>query len=517
MDLQKIMDKEWQNVRKSFYYPQLPHPQLTEDVPNAQIDFTNLQIKINSAYVKELAQKGSPEATTLNAFLAHEVGHFVEYPGSVLQLLRLHKTARESLSEEEALSAREAFVNIQNNTHLVQNMGYESVPVALKAEAPGVEGLHKIVYGLYGKLWEKDLGVDLKRKERSVVETLQNIPYLDKEKQEESLKEFISATKEYLKDSKPQNPSTLSGFSDDQLREGMRQFAQESSPGEFEKLMQEVLQELQTSGRGEDEGKEQETHLKSTGVAQGVISIAKNFYSALAENFSIPIRRKQMEKNGALYPHSHEGFSIDDPVTDLDPFSSPGIIPGVTQKWIKKEGEVTTSYHGIPNNLLVIDSSGSMPNPGEGISIPVLGGTVIANAYLNNRSMVTVYNFSGSDMIFGPSRDKARLHEIIRTYQNGGTTFNREILEDIVRKQEQVDISIISDMDISNLGNFVDSLVDLPSVHRVHLLYTNAGSQEHVQGIAGKLKHKDSVVIMPLYSQEDIKPLIMGELKKSIK
>ena len=56
---------------------------------------------------------------------------------------------------------------------------------------------------------------------------------------------------------------------------------------------------------------------------------------------------------------------------------SPGIIPGITQKWIKKEGEVTTAYFEIPDSLIVIDSSGSMPNPDENISIPVLGATVI--------------------------------------------------------------------------------------------------------------------------------------------
>ena len=58
MDSQSMMNKEWERVRKSFYYPQLPRPKLTEDVPNAQVDFSDLQISINPKYVQELYSLG---------------------------------------------------------------------------------------------------------------------------------------------------------------------------------------------------------------------------------------------------------------------------------------------------------------------------------------------------------------------------------------------------------------------------------------------------------------------------
>jgi len=44
-NLKNIMDREWQEVRKDFYYPQLPQPKLSQDVPNGQFNFENLQIK----------------------------------------------------------------------------------------------------------------------------------------------------------------------------------------------------------------------------------------------------------------------------------------------------------------------------------------------------------------------------------------------------------------------------------------------------------------------------------------
>jgi len=526
----QIMEQEWQKVRRSFYYPQLPHPKLNQDIPNGQINFKNLQIEINPNYLEELAQAGCDNNIGFNALLGHEVGHFVDYPGSVLNLLRLHKVAREDLDEQQAYATREAFLNIQNNTNLVKNRGYESIPLALKPEVIKTKGIDKVLFGLYQHLWKKDLGLKLNKKEKTLVQRLESIDYLNKSLQEQNLREFIGVVKDYLnqenqgggktgkqgqgENEKQNQGSTLGGFSDNQIREGIRQFAQESKPGEFEGIIGEVLRELDKKGK--KGGLEEKTRNQSSGAGteRGNLIIARNFYSALAENFSVPIRKKQIEKNGSLYPHSHEEFSMDDSVVELDTFSTPGIIPGISQKWIKKQGETTQNYFGIPASLVVIDSSGSMPSPDESISIPVLGGTVIANAYLNNDSKVTIYNFSADNIVVGPSKNKERLHEIIRTYQNGGTVFNPDTVEKIVKEQKNVDISVISDMEISNLGDFLAYTSNLPNVHRVHLFYTNSGN---IGGIAEELKHKQNIAILPLHSQEDIRKITMGELKKSIK
>ncbi len=518
-DLQQIMQKEWQEVRGSFYYPQLPMPKLTEDVPNGCFNFNDLQISINPGYIGELAQKGCHEETSLNALLGHEVGHYVYYPGSVLNLLRLQKVARESLDEEQAFAAREAFLNIQNNTHLVQDKGYESVPETLKAEATNTKGLHRIMFGLYQELWQKDLGVRLKKEERTLVKRLQGIDYLDRDSQEQNLREFVGLIKEYLEQQKPEqnqpkDHSSGSGFSDNQVREGVRQFAQESQPGEFEQIVGEVLKELEEEkAREAEEGREERTKSLGAGTEKGNLIVARNFYSALSENFSIPVRKKQMQKNGSLYPHSHEEFGMGDEINDLDAFSSPGIIPGVTQKWVRKEGETIADYFGIPDSLVVIDSSGSMPNPNEAVSVPVLGATVIANAYLDNNARVTIYNFSADNLVVGPSKNKERIHETLRSYQGGGTVFNPRTVEDIVREQGSIDVSVVSDMEIHNLSDFLAYVSGLPNVHRVHLFYTNSGN---IGSIEQALRDRENVAILPLHSQEDITKITMGELKKSI-
>ncbi len=505
--LHEIMKKEWGKIREDFYYPQLPPPRLTKEIANGRFSFNNLQIDINPDYVKKLAQEGCEEKVILNAMLGHEVGHFADYPGSILNLLKLHKVARESLNKQQAQVARGTFTNIQNNLNLLANRGYNTLIPSLRATSKEVEGLEKLAFGIYQKLWNQDLEIKLNFKEKCLIRKLSKLNYLNKEKQEQNLRKFIKNTREYLEDLEGQeeggngeggiregaDPNLASIFSENQIREGVKQFARESQPGKFEKTVKEVL---------------------GAGTEKGNLIIAGNFYSALAENYSIPIRQRKMRKNGGLYPYSHKEFSMGDTIDDLDCFSSPGILPGVTQKWVKKQGEVMEENFGTPNSLIVIDSSESMINPDENISASVLGGTVIANAYIDNNSSVAVYNFSASDIVLKPSRNKEKIHQKIRTYQNGGTTFNPSIIEKIIRNEEYMDISVISDMVINNLEEFHNYVSKIPNLHRVHLFYTNPHGYSD---IPASLISKENVGILPLWSASHIRDITMGELRKSIK
>lgn len=528
-DLQKLLEEEWQAVRKNFYFPQLSQPKLTEDVPNGQIDFSNLQITLNPKYLEKLAKDGCDEKTSLNAILSHEVGHFVYNPGSLTQLIRLHKIAREKLDEEKAFHVRQSFSNVQNNTNLVQNMSCSSIIAALKPEVVNAVGSDKIIFGLYQELWKKDLGVKLDEKEKEVVDKLKKIDYLNRKKQEQSFKEFIDIIKEHITGAEAEHNSNMCIFSEDQLKQTLKKFAKDSEPGEFEKTAEEILNEYTKKGRKKEADKKENTNeskekkqVTSAGVGKGTLILAGNFYSALAENFSVPIRKKQLQENGSLYPYSHEEFSFDDRISDMDVYSSQRILPGITKKWIMKEGDLINDFSGIPNSVIIKDNSPSMTNyqnPEETVSTSVLGTTVISNAYLNNNAKVAVYIFGSYDELVGLTKDKEVVHKEIRKYsRNGGTIFNRQLLESYLAANSQpFDLSIISDMEINNLDDFVLHILKLPAIHRIHLLYTNPGKIGVVNTIAEKIKGKENVAIMPLISYKDIKHIVMGELKRSIR
>lgn len=537
-NLEGLMDREFQEVRKGFYYPQIPQPRLVDDIPNGQFDMRNLHIKVSEPFIKDFKEKGIEEADALNEVLTHELTHFMKYPGSVVNTLRLHREARKVVDEYKASDLRTAFTEAQTNIYMVNERKHPSTVAMRRLYLPDEnDSFGRLMYGLYQEVWGQDLGIKLSKEEKALVGELKNINYLNKKDELSNFRKFVQTLKDYQpKESQSQQEgkqgqgesqkqgkgqdSGFDRFSDNEIREGIRQFAQEcKNPEEFEQIVKEVLSE---SGK-EGLEKQQQAHSKGIrpGTDKGILALARNFYTALAEKYSIPIRKKPLHKNGSLYPDSHTSFSVSDPLSEMDHFSTPGILPGITKKWIKKEGEVSTDYETVPNSILVVDNSPSMPNPEKGISVPVLGATAISNAYLGNDSKVAVYSFGGNDYFANLSKDKQEIHKALRKYsQDGGTTFNPRFLENILRQnEEEFDISVVSDMCISNFDGFIETVLGIPKIHRVHLIYTSDddGAKPYVVQLRNKFDCKENVAILPLIREKNIPDIVMGELRKSVR
>jgi hypothetical protein len=533
VNLEKVMDGEWESVREGFYYPQLPKPRLVNNIPNGSIDMKSLSIKVSEPFIRGFKEYEIKEEDALNEVLTHELTHYMKYPGSVLNTLRLQKAAREVTDSEKANQLRTAFTETQTNIYMVSEKKHPTTVRMRKAVQPDQQdALGRLMYGLYQEVWGEDLGIDLGKEERSLIDKLKGIDFLDKSKEQYNIKKFVDILKDYEppkqegQDGQGEGEGNqqeqcqsngLDMFNDNQIREGIRQFAQEcNDPNEFEQIVGEVLSE------SKEEGDKEKIPVSSQGIMpgtdKGVLTLARNFYTALAQNYTVPVRKKPLHKNGSLYPHSHTEFSIGDSIDNLDPFSSPGILPGVTKKWVKKEGEVTTECESVPDSIIAIDNSGSMPNPDEGISIPVLGATAISNAYLENDSRVAVYSFGGQDNFMNLTRDKEMAHKALRMYTGGGTTFNAQFLENILKgSEEEFDISVVSDMAISNLDGFIQTVLQIPKVHRIHLVYTNNDGIEYVNQLKKEFENQENVAIVPMLQEKDIEKIVMGELKKSVR
>ena len=176
-DLQDILEGEWQNVRGSFYYPQLPMPRLAENIPNGTFDFKNLQISINPDYIEKLKHDGCDENMSLNAILGHETGHFVDYPGSILNLLRLHKVARESLDEVKQMNITDIEAEVSNLSggqrqavaiNRAMHWGSEVLLLDEPAAALGVREAHEVL----------NLIMDLKRKGHTILIVAHNLTHV---------------------------------------------------------------------------------------------------------------------------------------------------------------------------------------------------------------------------------------------------------------------------------------------------------------------------------------------------
>ena len=544
MSLAEIMEREWEDIRKGFYYPQLPKPTLVGTTPNASVSMESLQTEVNPAFIQDLTKYGIKESDALNEVLTHEVMHFMKYPGSVLNVLRLQKVAREYVDAEKACDLRTAYTEAQTNIAMVKDKKHPAtIPMSrvfVQKADPSPYG--NLMWGLFQEVCQTNLGAKLNKEQNSLVNKLKDIDYLNKEDELSNFSKFVQILKHYEEQQPQKSGRNKEGnrkgascqgsgtkmFSPNQIREGIKKFAQEcNNPSEFETILKEVL----------NEGQGQQTKPLPTGAAgilpgtdTGITLLAGNFYSALAEKYSIPVRKKPLQKNGSLYPDSHTSFSIGDSLHDLDPFSTPGILPGITKKWVRKEGETATNYEAVPHSMLIVDNSpsmfmrgneGSPASPATRVYQHIVGATAISNAYLDNNSKVAVYSFGSDDDLTLFSTDKDKIHKALTRYSaNGGTTFNAEFLETILKQSDHpFDISVISDMAISNLDTFITSILNIPKTHRIHLLYTNTASEAtgYVTKLRNKFGSKDNIALLPLTTEQDIKKITLGELKKSIK
>ena len=514
--LQEIMDKEWQQVRSRFFYINLPYPELTNNVPNGSADIVSTKIKINPKYITSLEKENIPPYESINEILIHEVSHLVYYPGTVSNKLAQYRVARQILSEDLAKSTVYAFNEVQTNLYVGTDLQHPATPPIQKILSKNSKGLNKILNALYQEKFQTDLNIKISKKEKKIVKELSKINFSNSKKEKENLKSFINIVKDYLTKYEPRSQSGFLGiFSDEQISEGLAEFAQSlmisnGKPNEYKQLINEALQ---------NNGKNKKSlNGLIGGTNKGTLDQFTDIYSALARRFSIPIRKEKMKKNGGLIKKEQTIFSLESALHDINPYSSKGILPGITKKWKKEEGTVFSEQESTPDLVLAIDNSPSMfafttnheiISPDEKIYPHIIGANVITRSYLLNGSQISIYSFGSKDETFGPSREEKEISSRLRFYsKHGGTTFNQnKLLTLLEKKDKKYDIAIISDMGISNMGDFMDTIKDLPNLHRIHLFYTHQNSSRKVD--SNQIGKK--IFTFPLISIKDIKKIVMGD------
>ncbi len=529
MELKQIMAEEWESVRRDYFYPQLPQPRMIDGVDNAYLDMRDWQIEVGEDFIEDFAKNGIQQRDSLNEVLTHELTHYLKYPGSPLTIFKKHKVARQTVDEMRAGIFEQMYSEIQVNLHMTQQKMHPSTIPMRRIKKPFADDKYgNLLYGVLQEIWGTDIGVKLDQEQKELIKGLKRINYLDKENEMRNFHQFVRTLENYSPQfmSRPMPGGFGSGglpsdqnsegysidmFSDDEIKEAMRKFAKEcASSEEFRNIVKEVMKQAGSMRGG------------GAGCDKADIAYADDFYTLLAENFSVPIRKKPMKGSGSLYPHSQTAFNIDDPIGELNPYSSPRLMPGISKRWVRKEGGSFCSEEKVPNEAIIIDNSGSMPDPIWETSIPVLGATAIADAYLNAEAKVAVYTFGGADVFTDFTRDRKTVHEAVRVYTGGGTMFSLEYMEKVLKaSEEEFDVSVVSDMMIYNLDEFITGVLRIPKTHRIHLI--NAGGydpwshdERYTKHLQKRFGNCDNVAIVTMDKESDIEKITMGELKKSI-
>ncbi len=145
------------------------------------------------------------------------------------------------------------------------------------------------------------------------------------------------------------------------------------------------------------------------------------------------------------------------------------IIPGVnTRAWKSRRKEVFGGMEEVILNLdLYLDSSGSMPNPINEVSLPVLAAFVAAKKAHKKGAYISVTNFSGGGQHeeVEPTRDLKKIFEVLVAYFGGGTVFPVSELEN-KNKKDPRQVLVVTDTFLGNTHETAETIKKLKSKNK---------------------------------------------------
>lgn len=200
--------------------------------------------------------------------------------------------------------------------------------------------------------------------------------------------------------------------------------------------------------------------VRSLGVKLDDRTLTKKYYRELALPYLVPFPMDFKSNSMEPMPEGLEPWDIGDSVADLDwlesQFRSPHLIPGYTtvqRNYGQSPGE---EINRKPLDLYIgIDCSGSMPNPQQQLSYPVLAGTILALSALRVGAKIKLV-LSGEPGTFhatdGFISDENEILQVLTGYLGTGTYFDiHRLRETFLAKDQRLKSShivVISDIDI---------------------------------------------------------------------
>lgn len=513
-NLQEEIEKVWPQVRKRFLFPETPFP-VAEDFESAwpAMQIQKRQIQVNTLFI-EAFRKVLSIPDLLNAILTHGLAHHVICPWDLESHLNLFlETVRILKNPQLSQIVTDIFLDTVVNDFCFKQ-GWQAFLLLLKVVPKTT--YEKAIYPLYQNLWNKDLDVKEQFFPAGTLDYLNAIEYLDKNHWERSIRKFARAFRPYLEklrmDSISREPlmggHNLLSYRPVELEQSMQKLARKTrEPAAFSEKIEVIKKGLGNSSGEGSKGK--------MGYSLGVEEVANTYYyMSRAEKYQLPVTKLAGIKDGALYPYSHEKWEISDPFNDVDIWNSQGkFLPSLTVKWNKRDGEIRVPHQRVPDCLILIDSSASMPDPSVTFSFAVLGAGCAVDAYLREDARVSVYNFSnapaGNKKMILESQNRLEIYKSLCTYYGGGTVLEMADLEEILNKR-CLDVFLMTDMEIMNLERLIDFFKEQKQL-RVTAVYI--GGKKGVERFQKAAKGLPHVAVFGINEQKDILKIVLGQVK----
>ncbi|MCX8197563.1 MAG: hypothetical protein N3G80_04615 [Candidatus Micrarchaeota archaeon] len=319
------------------------------------------------------------------------------------------------------------------------------------------------------------------------------------------------------------------------VKKAISEAAKSLSLAEFEGLLE--MMKGQLPGLKEEEKE----------IAAGFLAFDKDieaspstvrYYLTLLDNYCVAVEKMPIESEGwRKAVKGTERFKVDSPIYKAMPFTSGGkILPGITRMIGEGKRKRKTTNYEIPDALIVIDSSDSMPHPAKAKSPIVATAMAVAKAYFSLGAKVGVINFGPKTYYLDYQKAQENVFLAIVAKQHGGTKIDVETLQRAIEKDEKagkmaanrfpfggnaeleetleqtvqktyqlpsetiermankqkVDVFLFSDMKIANLEETIQLLSKKSNVNRITIV-SNREFDWKKEGLAEKIRIYENV------------------------
>ncbi len=241
----------------------------------------------------------------------------------------------------------------------------------------------------------------------------------------------------------------------------------------------------------------------------------KLLYLSLLKKYQIKINKLPLIPKKGFFYGRHEKYEVGDNLADLDIFNSFGgkILPGLSNKWVKEEIRYHKHEVCIPDLILMLDDSSSMPDPVADISNAVLGSLAVSLQYLKNSAKVSIVKFSDRTKINNFSNNFDEIAAELLSYKSGFDTYldTKEIEKLFEVKNSACDIIIITDGLLKNITEAIECISSFPYLKRFYFILI--GKKNNL--LLSDYLEKKKIKFIFIDHKEDIASIILESVNES--
>lgn len=533
----------WDKVRGWYHYPALKEPKIVKGLDGgAAYDFRKRETLIDEGFVESRSRIGkiSSEAF-VEGVMAHEIGHYMVFPRNLATCILAGKYLSDHFGREQDSDLIgfifQTYADMANDVASVLEEQRTGAIIGIRAalQAGHEDALNKNVREVMLAYLKEQANLDAPLSKELV-------PFIKRMKEIDFLSEdphrlmynlwvygniIIDMVKKY--DPEKGNGGGASGLVADHDDSDLKKIIMGAGDGEKKDALRDISGKVTRRAyeKIKEWLKDQGVRLppvpgpKSIGTSEGELKVdleVMEYYKQLSTLYPLVVTKKLLDTNASTrsWSDTEKWRPGEDPNLAM-PNSSGGLfLPGVTRSIRISQRPIRTTDYLVPHLLVVIDSSGSMPDPKQRKNYADLGGTCAARSYHIHGAHIGVINFSGSSFYHPYTRELDDALAAICAYQGGGTFVDIEMLRKMLGpetaelysknperaigrvpkealkkelqlsmsqfndafKAESIDLIMFTDGGIFNLGEALELFEEKAELNRATIVLTHGFSQE---------------------------------------